>query len=625
MLNTKFKNMDNRTGEKTNNQFSEDRGNMEIVPSEAKPLVPMDNDGLDIDAGNGGRIIIGRLNVFAEPFRKRHEKYYKDSRLHLWADVIVSLVIVALLGFLVAVKFWHPSKNIFIESSLENDKVIAGKTETFEIFYGNKNNEEIEDSNIAVILPDNFILESVEPDKLFDLHSNTFRIGNLPVGANGRLKIKGVQVGEVGSRKAMYFTFNFKKNIHSLSVLNSLHYTISGSSLETRISMPDNIFQAIPFNGKINIKNNGEKDLDKVELVVAGDGLAIKQGETAVNDNILTVKGLKAGEIKAIDFQAIVDGRTGKTNFVVTSFVFAGKNRFKQQEIIKNIEIKAPEFKVLIDVDQKNMFENEEVVFHLKYENNGQDKLKNIKLSLYATDENFLLGDILLSGGSQFKKNSNILFLDEIISGDKKIIDIKVKFNRRKISFNNQAALAADVSYETDDGIVLYSVTSEPIKIMSDLKVSSAGYYYSPQGDQLGVGPLPPTVGIPTRYWIFWEANNIGNDLKNFSLAAELPADVIWTNKKSLPAGSLEYGQIGRRVIWTVDEISKNGGNYKAGFEVEIIPKKTDLGKTLTLLTDIKYSVFDIFCNQAMDGDLEGINTNLKSDKLVVGKGQVTE
>jgi len=153
------------------------------------------------------------------------------------------------------------------------------------------------------------------------------------------------------------------------------------------------------------------------------------------------------------------------------------------------------------------------------------------------------------------------------------------------------------------------------------LDVKSAGYYYSSQGDQLGVGPLPPIVDIQTNYWVFWEIENFNKDLNNFVMTAQLPDNVIWTGNKTVLAGKLNFGQMSKQITWEIDKIEKDG-NYKIGFEIGLIPIQDDIGKILNLLTDIEYQAKDKF-SQKIKNSLNNITTDLIFDNLVKGKAKV--
>jgi len=163
----------------------------------------------------------------------------------------------------------------------------------------------------------------------------------------------------------------------------------------------------------------------------------------------------------------------------------------------------------------------------------------------------------------------------------------------------------------------------EFVCLMPAIKILSAGYYYSSQGDQLGIGPLPPMVDVKTNYWIFWEIVQNDKDLNNFEISAELPDNVVWTNNKTALSGSLKYGEVSKKVIWTVDQVDKNKGNYKIGFEIGLIPTEQDINSILNLLTNIQYKAIDKSCQQEIKGKLNNITTDLIHDSLAGNKGVI--
>jgi hypothetical protein len=171
---------------------------------------------------------------------------------------------------------------------------------------------------------------------------------------------------------------------------------------------------------------------------------------------------------------------------------------------------------------------------------------------------------------------------------------------------------------------LIYDVSSGKTKILSEVKASSAGYYYSPQGDQLGVGPLPPTVDIPTSYWIFWELKNFGNDLSNITFTAQLPENVYWVNNKSVLAGELYYGEVGKTVVWKIDSLGdETGEGNSSKFEISLIPTSDDLGKIINLLSNVKIKAYDNFCNEYIELNLDDNTTALKYDILAADKSRV--
>ncbi len=98
---------------------------------------------------------------------------------------------------------------------------------------------------------------------------------------------------------------------------------------------------------------------------------------------------------------------------------------------------------------------------------------------------------------------------------------------------------------------------------------------------------------------------------------------LFWTGNKTVLAGSLQYGEVGQRVIWTIDQVDKNKGDYKVGFEIGLIPTEQDVNKIIDLLTDIQYQAVDKECQTKIKGSLDNITTDLIYDSLSKNKGIV--
>jgi hypothetical protein len=163
----------------------------------------------------------------------------------------------------------------------------------------------------------------------------------------------------------------------------------------------------------------------------------------------------------------------------------------------------------------------------------------------------------------------------------------------------------------------------KPESQLSNLKVRALGYYYGPQGDQLGIGPLPPKVDAPTSIWVFYEVQNQGHQLTNFKLSATLADRVVYPGNQTVLNGYLQYAEVSRRLVWTIDNIKENNEIYKVGFELTIIPKTQDTGQILDFLKDIQFSAYDTSVQKEISGILKNITTNLDDDNLASQKGRV--
>ncbi|PIR14014.1 hypothetical protein COV49_00285 [Candidatus Falkowbacteria bacterium CG11_big_fil_rev_8_21_14_0_20_39_10] len=587
----------------------------EIIKKDKDDAVIVSKEGLDVK--KGGNIIIGTLNVLASPLKRRHAKHYKDSKFHFAADIIFVLIILGLAFGVYWLRGYIPNRDIYLESSYLSQKIISGRVETFEIVYNNKSEKVLENSILAINLPKNFSLENSVPENIFNKNSNTFALGDLPGGANGKIKITGLVLGEVGNQQALSLILSYKQNGRSRSTLNSLIYNIEGSVLNIELFVPEKVYQGVEFSGKIGLKNQDEKDLDNIELSLNQDIWQLK--------NIIKIDKIKANTSEEIDFIAINNKEEGSYDFGLSCYLLINNKKLKQSWVDKRITVQKPRFDVSVNTDQEIIKDGEKALFKIVYKNNEEVEVGDVKLSFYSGNKNYEINNFSVVNSSP--ENSTIgkdsLSVNDLSPGQGGQIDIQANFQKNAKEINQEVYLSAVVDYFFDGQNIKRPINSNRVKVLSNLKIKSAGYYYSPQGDQLGVGPLPPVVDMPTNYWIFWEVENFGNDLENLIVTAQLPENVVWTDSKSLQTGNIQFAQVSRRVIWEVGRIDKISSSNKVGFEVGLIPTKDDVGKVLDLLADIKYSVKDSFCDQEIGGVLANINTNLSFDKLASGRGAV--
>ncbi|MFA5886946.1 MAG: hypothetical protein WC863_04230 [Patescibacteria group bacterium] len=161
------------------------------------------------------------------------------------------------------------------------------------------------------------------------------------------------------------------------------------------------------------------------------------------------------------------------------------------------------------------------------------------------------------------------------------------------------------------------------LTIVAEFLAKNLAYYTSPQGDQLGIGPVPPIVGIPTSYWVFWEAD--GNyDFKNVVFSANLPLGIELANGRSLLAGEFNYNTSSRQIIWKIKDLKKGSDlSYRAGFEIKLTPNVSQVGRILPLLNNAQYYALDSLTKVELSGRLKYLSTDLEDDRFNVGQGRV--
>lgn len=587
-----------------------------IEPAESDNAVSIDKEKVNVK--KSGNLVVGNLNLVLNPIKKRSEKYYKENIWHLIADIFLVLLITALILFLFLFNKTKNRDNISLNVKPSSEEIVTGSLITFELGY--KSNIEASNSVVSVSLPENFILESVSPNNLFDATNNSFNLGNLDVNSNGKIKINGLIQGDINDHQTISFNFNCAQCGRN-GFNNSYIYSIEKQAIDLLTDVSKNLYLNAEFDGKLLIKNNSNNILENIKINFGND-IEIKKSDYLIEKGEMIIDNLAAQEEKTIDFIAIP-----KKEGEIIVIPKINLNSFEQEFSLLGQEfsslVKSPSLSLSINSDKKNIVLGEKIKYSINYKNEGTESLKNIQINLISGNPNFSIVSINSDNLKNSKINNNSLVIYDLLPQESGSINLEVLFDQRQVNANQELFLKANLEYQIADQVIKYSLNSEKNKMISQVSALVGVYYYSPQGDQLGVGPLPPAIDMATNYWVFLEFNNSGNDLENFSLTAELPENVYFSDNKRVLDGSLIYGEIGKRLIWEIPEMSGGTNKYRASFEITLIPEENNLGKVLNLLENIKFTVNDKFVGQELSGNLKNLDTNLESDKLSSGKGRV--
>lgn len=249
----------------------------------------------------------------------------------------------------------------------------------------------------------------------------------------------------------------------------------------------------------------------------------------------------------------------------------------------------------------------EKIILKMFYKNNSLP-LDSLKINFICTNadcsispSNFIL--VKVSAGQSTEINIPLL--------------VKNLTNK-----NNEINWQAEIEYKGLNKDFKEVKILPKIIILPELKATAKIYYNSPQGDQLGAGPIPPQVSLPTNYWVSLTALGASSRLENFVMSLALPKNVNYTDKKSLLAGNLKYNTGNRQIIWTIAQFSPDM-QTQAGFEIQFIPSADQIGKVVDLLKNIQFNASDIQTGSEVGGSLYNLNTNLEFDRINKGQGKV--
>ncbi|MCF7794808.1 hypothetical protein K9M50_00400 [Patescibacteria group bacterium] len=615
---------------KTNKEvYSREDGNLSVLDNKNKQTnletqsdnknatqrngLSLTKDGLNM--GYGSNLLIGNLSINSN-FKKRHEKHYKNSKFHLWADLIMAGIIIVLLIIILWLSFWQPHAQISLEAGSNHEIIKSADLQTFNLKY--KINTSSRDNTIAVNLPDNFEFVSAVPSDKYKQDKNTFELGKMSSGSNGEVKIAGYVYGNIGKQQAISFNYNCS-NCGKSGVLSSYLFNIEDSSLDVEVLAPDKIYKDIENKFNINIVNTSPKDIKNIYLKVS-DIWLLSSNDNIENNRIIIDK-INSGEEKNIEFKLISPSNIKNDTIKIETYLIKEGKDLLQNTWQKQIKILDPELKA--ELTYLNNIDNT-ISFNLDFKNNSDNVLSDISFRIDA-DDNIVLDNLSLN-----QLINNVEIIDNIFRFNKNLksqesvhLSLKIDAKQIKDQINPEFELNINPSYLSNQKRFIYQVSSKPIKLLSNLKAEVKAYYYSPQGDQLGIGPLPPVEGLPTTYWIFFDASNFGNALSDFSLSGKLAKNVRWVNKKSVINGSIYQAPGSNKVTWQIRNINNKSLDNKARFALTLTPDISQVNTIPTLFYDITVNAVDNFTQKNINFKLQDINAELTHDPLASGQGKV--
>lgn len=275
-----------------------------------------------------------------------------------------------------------------------------------------------------------------------------------------------------------------------------------------------------------------------------------------------------------------------------------------------------------IDTAQSAISLGEDLTLTLHYQNNSEITINQAEIRLDLTSAAFKITSIKTDYAEALSSGDKLIIKD-IKPGERGDLALVVAWRVEKEDFPRSLQGKARVKLSNQNAQLEQELAFPVVKIASNLQMSAALYYHSPQGDQLGIGPVPPVVGVPTTYWLIVKAVNDGNDLKNAVFSAQLPVGVELSDEYSLLAGKFSYDSKARRLLWQLDSISAAGGDYIANFALVLTPSQQQLGKEVTILKNLRYHADDVWTQTELAGTLADLDSSLPADRLNRGNGVV--
>lgn len=170
-----------------------------------------------------------------------------------------------------------------------------------------------------------------------------------------------------------------------------------------------------------------------------------------------------------------------------------------------------------------------------------------------------------------------------------------------------EAILKARRLADTNAQEEIIGTVASTIKVSSETLLTGVTAYNIEGSND--TGPIPPKVGETTSYTLLMSIENGSNDVSDVKMTALLPSYVTWLGNNS-GTGNYDYNPTSHTITWNAGDMDA-GSTAVSSFQVSILPSTSQIGKTPTLVSNIRLSASDDFTGAVIKQTTPALITTL--------------
>jgi hypothetical protein len=582
------------------------------------------------------------MNLIEAAERYYQEKYHTNfSHARKLFILDVFLVLTILLAGGAALFFYSYDTTVVENVQLDISAKVHGQAEdtrrfksgehiNYAISYKNNSNQTLKNPKLRVNLPQFFQISSTSAKSI---NNNEVKLSTLEPKASGQIIIEGFYYDKPGARQQISAHLSYRQQIRNAreEKITTLVNILRGSYLNLTVSSTSKIVQGKAAPIQLTVANTGHHQLEHISIPTEGTNYKLNLVDATSTDS-WQIDQLSANSSKTISGTIrLKDYSKNEQSIKIIPKIKRKQEQLSQEPVQMTFDILRPKLSLSTRWQSRTPIQpGESKKFDITLENNGDAAFEDLQL--------FLLIDELISPSRLAQLNTGRLLKDKFLldsSGypqlnqlapeSKRTITIDIPLtnnppaNKSNLKFAPQVTSQGKTS-QTQTKLE-QKTTSQPIKASSDIRLTTEARYYTENGSQLGLGPLPPKVGETTRYWVFVKLKNTTNEIQEVSFSAQLPSYVSWIGRSSVSLGQdLQFNDKNNTVNWNYYKLRPNqtiGLNWSVG----LTPTKAQIGKTPVLVKDIKAEAIDAFTEEKITEYSGTINANLKQDSRATSLG----
>lgn len=550
----------------------------------------------------------GIYNFFRKHYRTRYHGIYRNAKKLFVFDL--ALLALALTMFVSGAFFffWKPTiaDLIDLNFSYGSERILTGDEMKLTVEYHNRSKHRLTEAILAVRLPKGFVIDRNKTNEQILSAQSTANIGSIDPGATGKIEIYGsiFAVPNTDEKISAFLTYRPEDKSTNEQKIGAVIFHTAGATISAELVCPDTSFPGRDIPATLVLTNNGQTALSGLSVE---DELAKPFAEANKLKNI----SIKPGETIKIEGSIHAPDSAGTSSQKMRLNITANGQTLTILTWEKKLAVFYPEIKSGL----KSLFEGkyadggDVLPIRVYWQNASAYTVKNSRLRFSFTPGTVDLratardNNLTIEGQDLIADNKTRTALASGAPGASDEFEIQVEL----LSFfrtDNQSQIEIKVRAEAELPDVgnqkFISEGSEAVRLPLATQLTWQVYplYYTVDGDQLGRGPLPPTVGETTKYWIFVEIGNSVNPIAKNSFTATLADGVEFTGKQSVTIGpELSYNKGTNTLSWSYN-LSPAFAKIGLYFEVAVTPISGQVGKKIVLMKNAGYSAVDDVTNK---------------------------
>lgn len=634
---------------------------------------------------NAFGVVAGPLKIVSDPVRKvcyepiagrfsthYHKKYRTRFPRYAKALFIFDLVLLAVIGTLITFALFANRLLPIVTvptlvrlEALAPETIVSGKETTFTVAFSNDSAGELGCAEIDVRLPAGTkVLDDVHamndendaycvaygfstaafgdasrPDVL------TFRLGTVPADGRGTIQFKAIPFGPTGSTKVLSAELRYWEEAKTSPSRVALRreWEVSGSALALGLELPPQLVRGRAETITLTYENGADATFPEATLTLTPPEDFVVTGSSAAQSGrntwrLAELTPGRKGSIEVYGYFRAVASKAAPNFTLSAAALIDGKSRVVES-VRKNADARAADIELtqtlLQPAGRETTAEGETVRVAVQYRNAGDrpvrnltitvdpgasyvDRLSPATLSWSAANDSTLAEIAPGATGGYIAEFAVINPLTPALLGDD---EAPMLFVASRAEYEREGEAGRPIRVDTP---------TTQLTVATRMTIKATALYYTADGDQLGIGPLPPKVGEQTKYRVVMSIDNSTGEAEDVIVEATLPEGAEWGGRSIVTAGeAVDYLPSSRKIRWTVGKVpayaGDDGTRVGASFEITVTPRAEDVGAPMALLEDIKVAGSDVRTGLRLTGAAEKITTDLPYDRRAAGKGAVVK